>query len=147
MVIGRDVSVLTWTVFNVEPTGFVEIGDGSTIVGGVFMCAERISVGRGVVISYNVTIADSDFHPMRIADRRADARANAPGGDRSHRPRVSTKPVRIEDEVQVGIGAVILKGVTIGRGATIGAGSVITRDVEPGSVWEGNPGRPVPEGG
>ena len=33
----------------------------------------------------------------------------------------------IEDDVHIGIGAIILKGVHIGAGARIGAGAVVTR--------------------
>jgi acetyltransferase-like isoleucine patch superfamily enzyme len=51
--------------------------------------------------------------------------------------------VVVEDDVWVGIGAIILKGVRIGAGARIGAGSVVTSDVPAGAVVEGNPGRIV----
>jgi acetyltransferase-like isoleucine patch superfamily enzyme len=43
----------------------------------------------------------------------------------------------------VGIGAIILKGVTIGAGARIGAGAVITHDVPQGAYYAGNPARAV----
>jgi acetyltransferase-like isoleucine patch superfamily enzyme len=105
------------------------------------MCAEGISVGRRVVISYHVTIADSDFHPRARAARREDALANAPGADRSLRPRVESRPVLIDDDVWIGIGAIVLKGVRIGRGARIGAGAVVTRDVPDGASVSGNPAR------
>jgi acetyltransferase-like isoleucine patch superfamily enzyme len=143
LVLGRNVRVLTWTAFSVEPEGRLAIGDDTVLVGAVFMCAERITVGRRVVISYNVTIADCDFHPADPELRRLDAIANAPGGDRSLRPRLETAPVRIEDDVWIGIGAIILKGVEIGRGARIGAGAVVTRNVPAGAWVVGNPGRIV----
>jgi acetyltransferase-like isoleucine patch superfamily enzyme len=147
LIIGSGVRVYTWTTFNVEPNGYVEIGDRSIVVGGVFMCAEQITVGRDVLISYHVTIADSDFHPLALEERRADAIANAPDGDRRKRPPLISRPVAIEDGARVGIGAIILKGVTIGAGAYIGAGSVITRNVLPGTAWEGNPARQVGDAG
>ena len=75
--LGDGVAVYGWTVFNVEPGGVVTVGDGSVLVGAVFMCQEEIAVGRGVVISYQVTIADSDFHPRDPAERRRDAVASA----------------------------------------------------------------------
>jgi acetyltransferase-like isoleucine patch superfamily enzyme len=126
LVLGADVVVHTWAEFNVEPGGALEIGEGSVLVGPVFMCAERISVGRRVVISYQVTIADSDFHPLERASRREDAIANAPGADPRSRPRVESRPVVIEDDVWIGIGAIVLKGVRIGRGARVAAGAVVT---------------------
>ena len=139
LVLGDRVRVYTWATFNVEPEGFVEVGDDAVLVGPVFMCADRISVGRRVVISYNVTIADSDFHPIDPEARKRDAIANAPEGNRTERPRYLSRPVVIEDDVRIGIGAIILKGVTVGRGAEIGAGAVVTSDVPPGQRMMGNP--------
>ncbi len=147
LIIGDRVQVFTWTTFNIEPTGRVEIGDDSILVGPVFMCAGRINVGRRVILSYNVTIADSDFHPLDPQERRLDAMANAPFGDRSLRPHVISRPVVIGDDVHVGIGAIILKGVTIGHAARIGAGAVVSRDVPAGARVEGNPARPLPPQG
>lgn len=141
LVLGAGVVVHTWAEFNVDPGGYVEIGDGSVLVGPVLMCAERICVGRRVVISYQVTLADSDFHPIERASRRADAIANAPGADRGARPRVESRPVVIEDDAWIGIGAIVLKGVRIGRGARVAAGAVVTRDVPPGAAVAGNPAR------
>ena len=143
LVIGRDVSVYMWTAFSVHADGLVEIGDNSVLVGPSFMCAERISVGRRVVLSHQVVIADSDFHPHDVEERRRDAIASAPGGDPAMRPRVETAPVVIEDDAWVGIGAMVLKGVRIGAGARVGAGAVVTRDVAAGAHVEGNPARAV----
>jgi acetyltransferase-like isoleucine patch superfamily enzyme len=139
LVLGDRVQVLTWTTFNVEPTGRVSIGDDTQLVGAVFMCAEEIRVGARCVLSYNVTLADCDFHPLDQQQRRQDAVANAPHGDRSARPPLITRPVVIEDDVWIGIGAIVLKGVRIGRGATVAAGSVVSHDVPPGAVASGNP--------
>ena len=145
LVLGSGVRAYTWTEFNIEPQGLVGVGDDSILVGAVFMCAERILIGKRVVVSYHVTIADSDFHPRSAEARRLDAVANAPGGDRSQRPHVESKPVVIEDDVWIGIGAMILKGVRIGRGARILAGAVVTRDVPPLVTVGGNPARILDE--
>jgi acetyltransferase-like isoleucine patch superfamily enzyme len=51
------------------------------------------------------------------------------------------KPVVIQDNCDIGVGTIILPGVTIGTSSMIGAGSVVTRDVEPYSVVAGNPAR------
>lgn len=47
--------------------------------------------------------------------------------------------VVIEDDVWIGAGTIILKGVKIGRGSVIGAGSVVTKDTQPYSINAGNP--------
>jgi acetyltransferase-like isoleucine patch superfamily enzyme len=97
-------------------------------------------VGRRVVISA-VTIADCDFHPLDRASRRMDALANAHGGDARLRPPLVSRPVVIEDDAWIGIGAIVLKGVRIGRGARVAAGAVVTRDVPDGATVAGNPAR------
>ncbi|MGE5193469.1 MAG: acyltransferase [Deltaproteobacteria bacterium] len=139
LVLGDRVRVLTWTTFNVEPSGCMWIGDDTQLIGPVFMCAGEIHVGARCVLSYNVTIADCDFHPLDVEERRRDAIANSPQGDRSARPHLVSKPIVIEDDVWVGIGAIVLKGVHIGRGATVAAGAVVSRDVPAGSLAAGNP--------
>ena len=143
LVLGDRVRIYTWATFNIEPTGFVEVGDDSILVGPVFMCASRITVGKRVIISYNVTIADSDFHPIDPALRIQDAIANSPSGDRSHRPSYVARPVLIEDDVWIGIGAIVLKGVKIGQGARVEAGAVVTSDVPPQTTVAGNPARRI----
>jgi acetyltransferase-like isoleucine patch superfamily enzyme len=139
LVIGDRVRIYTWACFNIEPTGVIHIGDDSVLVGPVFMCAERITIGRRVVISYNVTIADSDFHPIDPALRKQDAIANSPFGDRSQRPPFISRPISIEDDVWIGIGAIILKGVTLGSGSRIGPGCVVTSNVPAKTTVVGNP--------
>ena len=51
------------------------------------------------------------------------------------------RPVRIEDKVWLGSGVIVLPGVTIGEGAVIGAATVVTKDVPPGAICVGNPGK------
>lgn len=51
--------------------------------------------------------------------------------------------VTIHDDVWVGLGAIVLSGVTIGEGSIIAAGSVVTRNVEPYAVYAGVPARRV----
>jgi acetyltransferase-like isoleucine patch superfamily enzyme len=141
LVLGDRVRVYTWTTFNAESNACIEVGDDSTLVGAIFMCAEQIKLGRNVVISYHVTLADSDFHPITPSLRIQDAIAISPQGDPTRRPSIDSQPITIEDDVWVGIGAIILKGVHIGRGARIGAGAVVTRNVPAGHTVEGNPAK------
>jgi acetyltransferase-like isoleucine patch superfamily enzyme len=54
--------------------------------------------------------------------------------------------VRIGDNVWIGAGAIILKGVTVGDEAVIAAGAVVTRDVQCGEVVGGVPARALQSG-
>lgn len=51
--------------------------------------------------------------------------------------------VRIEDDVWIGYGSIVLSGVNIGQGSIIAAGSVVTRDVEPYSIYGGVPAKKI----
>ncbi|MBI4938224.1 MAG: acyltransferase [Nitrosomonadales bacterium] len=50
-------------------------------------------------------------------------------------------PIVIGRDVWVGMGAILLPGVTLGDGAVIAAGAVVTADVPPGAVVSGVPAR------
>ena len=54
---------------------------------------------------------------------------------------VEDAPLRIEDDVWIGSGAILLPGVTVGRGCVVAAGAVVTRDVPPFTVVAGVPAR------
>ena len=49
----------------------------------------------------------------------------------------------IEDDVWVGYGSTIMSGVTIHQGSIIAAGSVVTKDVEPFSIYAGVPAKKI----
>ncbi|MBT8255235.1 MAG: acyltransferase [Bacteroidia bacterium] len=53
----------------------------------------------------------------------------------------STAPVKIMDNVWLGYGAVITKGVTIGSGAIVGANAVVTSDVPENAIVGGVPAK------
>jgi acetyltransferase-like isoleucine patch superfamily enzyme len=50
-------------------------------------------------------------------------------------------PVVVEDDADIGVGAILLPGITIGQGAQIAAGAVVTMDVPPYAVVAGVPAR------
>ncbi len=54
---------------------------------------------------------------------------------------IEMAPVVIEDDADLGVGSVILPGVTVGRGAVVGAGAVVTADVPPYAVVAGVPAK------
>jgi acetyltransferase-like isoleucine patch superfamily enzyme len=116
----------TWT-----RSARLEIESGVKATGVVICAADRISIGADVRLGSGVMIIDSDFHPLQEAERAADPRAG------------NAAPITIERGVFVGTRAIILKGSHIGAGAVIGAGSVVSGDVEPGTLVAGNPARVV----
>lgn len=142
--IGNHVSCYAGCSFAVGENGACTIGD-FTLLNGVFIMAEeRIEIGSHCLLAWNVGIADSDFHPIAAAQRRLDAEALAPYyRNRPERPPLHTAPVRIHDNVWIGMNAVVLKGVTIGENAIVAAGSVVSRDVPANVVVAGNPARVV----
>lgn len=107
----------------------IEIGDNTRINGASIHATERISIGRNCLVAANVTILDNDGHGLLPCER---VLVNP-----------VSKPVIIEDNVWIGINAIILKGVRIGKNSVVGAGSVVTRDIPPDCVAMGNPAQVV----
>lgn len=56
---------------------------------------------------------------------------------------IRAKGIKIEDDVWLGAGSIVLDGVTIGKGSVIGAGAVVTKDLPPYSVAVGVPARVI----
>ncbi len=56
---------------------------------------------------------------------------------------LTIRPVRIEAWADIGTGAIVLPGVTVGRGSIVGAGSVVTADVPPMTIVAGVPARVI----
>jgi acetyltransferase-like isoleucine patch superfamily enzyme len=90
-------------------------------------CYNQITIGKGVAISENVNIWDSDMHTIN------GAKGNM------------TQPVFIGDHVWIGTNVTILKGVTIGHGAVIAAGSVVNKDIPANSLAAGVPAKVIKE--
>ena len=125
--------------FALGDKGRMTIGDYCYFTNAVLLCEFEVRVGNYVMIGWNTTIADSDFHPIAPAERIADAIACSPLGKGRKRPAIAMKAVIIEDDVWIGPNATILKGVRIGAGAFIEAGSLVTKDVPAGATVIGNP--------
>lgn len=54
-----------------------------------------------------------------------------------------TKRINIGNNVFIGLGALILPGVTIGNDCIVGAYAVVTKDVPDGTIVAGNPARVI----
>ena len=89
-----------------------------------------ISIGDRVTITSGVRLLTHDGSAWLIRD--AD-------GNRFQR----YAPVKIGDDVFIGVNAIIMPGVTVGSRVVIAAGSVVTRDVSDGVVVAGNPARVI----
>ena len=138
--LGNHVSCYAGCSFALGVNGSCSIGDFTLVNGALIMAEERIEIGSYCLISWNVGIADSDFHPLEPAQRLIDAEALAPFfKDRPPRPKLRTAPVIISDNVWIGMNATILKGVTIGENSVVAAGSVVTKSVPANTVVAGNP--------
>ncbi len=125
--------------FAIGRDGLVTIGSYCYFTNATLLCEMELQIGHYVVIGWNASIADTDFHPIEPAERIADAIACSPLGQGQPRPPIARRPVIIEDDVWIGPNATILKGVRIGCGAWIEPGALVTRDVPPGGRALGNP--------
>ncbi len=129
--------------FALGENGRVVIGNYCYFTNAVLLCEVELRVGDYVVIGWNATIADTDFHPIAPAERIADAIACSPLGKGRPRPEVLRRPVIIEEDVWIGPNATVLKGVRLGAGAFVEAGALVTRDVPPRARVMGNPARVI----
>jgi len=136
--IGTDCT-LEGVHFAIGKDGHIEIGNYSYFTNAILLCELEIKIGSYVVIGWNTTIADTDFHPIAPAERIADAIACSPLGKNQTRPEIVRKKVIIEDDVWIGPNATILKGVCIGEGAFIEAGTLVVKDIPPRVRVIGNP--------
>jgi acetyltransferase-like isoleucine patch superfamily enzyme len=94
----------------------------------VFGVNAGIKIGRNVMIAPAVTIRDTDHQSDALDVPMA-------------RQGIVTAPVDIGDDVWIGHGAIILKGVTVGRGAIIAAGAVVTKNIPEYSIAAGVPAK------
>lgn len=102
-----------------------------------------IKIGDRVLVSANVTIHDTDSHPIAPKTRFAQTKEIFGSGHPKAISEIGSAPIIIGDDAWIGAGAVILKGVSIGDAAIIGAGSIVTQDVPSNSIVAGNPARQV----
>jgi acetyltransferase-like isoleucine patch superfamily enzyme len=98
-----------------------------------FLVARSITVGNHCLLAGGVRLSDYDGHPTDYRERRVSAPVSSE----------SIRPIVIGDDVWIGTGAYILKGVHIGDRTIIGAGSVVTRDIPSDVIAAGNPARVV----
>lgn len=111
-------------ISTISKGAIIEIGDNCGFSGTVIGAALHIKLGNNVRCGANTLITDSDWH---TDDYRT-------GKD---------KEVIIEDNVWLGYGVKVLKGVHIGKNSLIGANSVVTRDIPANSIAVGSPAKVI----
>jgi acetyltransferase-like isoleucine patch superfamily enzyme len=107
-------------ISTLQKGAFLEIGSDSGFSGVSIGCFKKIIIGKNVKVGANVLITDGDWH-------LDDARVSDP------------KPILIGDNVWLGYGVVVMKGVTIGDNSVIGINSVVIKDIPSNVVAAGNP--------
>jgi len=108
----------------------IEICDNVSLNGTTITARNHIFIGNSTQIGPNTIIMDNDGHPVwPPEDRWAKKGPSA--------------PIIIKNDVWIGMNCIIMKGVTIGHGSVIAAGSIVTKDVEPNSIYGGNPAKKI----
>lgn len=97
-----------------------------------------IKIGKYVIISHDVYIYDNNNHPISPKKRMILSKSKFEDELNSWTNSMS-KPVVVEDNVWIGFGVTILKGVRIGRGSIIAANSVVTKNIPEFCIAAGNP--------
>lgn len=108
-----------------KSNAIIIIGDNVGINGSVIAAAEKIIIGKDVLIGYNCYICDTSNHVIDPTER--------------HTGNPETRPIYIGDNVWLGLNVVVLSGVTIGENSIIGANSLVLSNIPPNVIALGNP--------
>ncbi|QDS96358.1 Putative acetyltransferase [Roseimaritima multifibrata] len=110
----------------------IEIGDWTTVGYQTYLFAtSQISIGKNCLIAPFCYFVDAN-HGIR----RGQIIREQP---------MSAAPIAVADDVWIGVGAVVLKGVSIGEGAVVSAGAVVSSDVPDYAIVSGSPAKVVGE--
>ena len=109
---------------NISIGKHVSIGPGAVF----YSTVAQLEIGNYVIFGPNVTIITGDHRTDMIGKYISliTEEEKLPDND---------KDVIIEDDMWIGTGVIILKGVTIGRGSIVAAGAVVTKHIKPYSKY------------
>ncbi len=115
---------------------------------GIYLSnAKNLKIGKHVRINENVFLQGSiQIGDYAMLAPNVSIYSKTHNYHDIHTPMVKsgeseTKTVIIEEDVWIGINAVILPGITIGKGSIIGANAVVTKNVAPYSIMGGIPAK------
>lgn len=129
--IGEGSVVGAFSILSTMPSGLLEIGkDVYVNAFSVIGAAQRVEIADHCIFAAYVQITDATHG---IEDPDALTKNSS----------ISAAPVRIEENVWLGSGAMVTKGVTVGRGAVVGAKALVRSDIPPMAVAYGIPARVV----
>lgn len=116
----------------IGPHAKLSIGNQVGISSVCIWCSKSIKIGNHVKIGALAVITDTDAHSIDYITRRTWPKDEQ---------LACKKDIEIEDDVFIGYGAIICKGVTIGARSIVGAGSVVTKSIPSDQLWAGNPAK------
>jgi len=139
--------------------GKIKIGDCGVLGDCRISARVRVTLGSRVLVSWNVFIQDYDSHPLdpsvrgeqvkRICRRFFPRFGDSAPLENDHvlsKWTPTSSAIDIGDDVWLGAGAIILKGVTLGDGCVVASGSVVTSGTyPPRSLLAGNPAKIIRE--
>ena len=121
------------------PNGRISIGDWCYVgERSEIWSSASITIGDHVLIAHDVNILDNTSHSLDATERHAHFRTIMSEGlpaDEASMAGIKSAPIVIEDDVWIGFGAVIFRGVRIGRGSVVAARSIVDHDVPADSLY------------
>ena len=105
----------------------------------------HLHVGSHCMFGPNVVLWDTSNHPLSWSKRHIQCEELAFDFPLTRSYESHGGNITIEDDVWVGMDALILGGVTIGKGAIVAARSVVTKNVPPYTIVGGIPAKKIGE--
>ena len=151
ILLGRNARIGEYTRVIVGPGSVLAIGPRTAIERGGELTAvygARVAIGADTYVGSFCNIRSDDSIQIGNGCYIAQFVSVIDGGykltaetGRISREDYETKSVRIGHNVWLGVGVIVLPGVSIGDGAVLGAGAVVTKDIPARSIAVGNPAR------
>lgn len=126
VILGANVHLLVGSgatmILGSKEDGRITISPNTEIIAN-----QRVEIGSGCMLSWDVLIMDTNIHPI------------------IEPPTSTHSPVIIGDDVWLGCRSTVLKGVTIEQGAIVGSAAVVVKNIPAKTAVAGNPARVLKE--